>query len=209
MVPLCMRVSKTCESGCLLTANYYFVVFAPRHCVPWVQTYISTLSVHFNEILVLLPTAFVKIEKRPKFKWNTICVDWEELGSPNTTLITSTGSTVNTVHKLLYFPAIVLSAKITGKRIADFLIFLMKQKALKSYDDVHLIGISLGAHVAGTAGYWIKKKTGKMLGRITGLDPSGNLISYNSAKLFFRKRVPRQDWHKEIFEYLKSMLLKI
>lgn len=39
-----------------------------------------------------------------------------------------------------------------------------------------LIGHSIGAHIAGVAGRYLTKKTGKILPRITGLDPTSKSI---------------------------------
>lgn len=44
-------------------------------------------------------------------------------------------------------------------------------------DNMHIIGHSLGSHVAGHAGYEIKLKTSKKIARITGLDPAGPLVA--------------------------------
>lgn len=42
-------------------------------------------------------------------------------------------------------------------------------------DAIHVIGFSLGAHVAGCAGQVVKNR-GRMLGRISGLDPASPLF---------------------------------
>lgn len=41
--------------------------------------------------------------------------------------------------------------------------------------NIHVVGHSLGAHIAGFAGKTIQNQTGTNLGRITGLDPAGPL----------------------------------
>lgn len=55
-----------------------------------------------------------------------------------------------------------------GEYIAVFLEFLSSETRV-SLDDVHVVGHSLGAHIAG----YIGKYTSRKLGRITGLDPAG------------------------------------
>lgn len=67
-------------------------------------------------------------------------------------------------------------ARLIGKRLANILANLEDFGA--NAEDFHLIGISLGAHIAGWAGkyFWQYKK--RRLGRITGLDPAGPCFSY-------------------------------
>lgn len=40
------------------------------------------------------------------------------------------------------------------------------------YKNVHLIGHSLGAHLAGFIGTWVKDHLNETVGRISGLDPA-------------------------------------
>ncbi|XP_008825559.1 pancreatic lipase-related protein 2 [Nannospalax galili] len=81
-------------------------------------------------------------------KVNCICVDWRQ-GSRTT----YTQATYNT--------------RVVGAEIA-FLIQVLSTELEYSPEDVHLIGHSLGAHVAGEAG----RRLEGHLGRITGLDPA-------------------------------------
>jgi len=113
--------------------------------------------------------AFLKVEFKKNFS-NSICVDWQSLASPNRTNLPAP---LSGTSSYLFAPAVAVTYKVAGERISEFIIFLKEQNYLKSYDDVHLIGHTLGAHVAGVAAYLIKQKTGEMIGRITGLNPLG------------------------------------
>lgn len=55
-----------------------------------------------------------------------------------------------------------------GEYVAAFIEFLGSEAEV-SFDDIHILGHSLGAHVAGYIGNSVQKK----IGRITGLDPAG------------------------------------
>lgn len=56
-----------------------------------------------------------------------------------------------------------------GKFIADSLVGLSESY---SHENIHLIGHSLGAHIAGSAGRNFYYKKNELLPRITGLDPA-------------------------------------
>lgn len=74
-----------------------------------------------------------------------------------------------------YIPS-VHYARLIGKRLANFLANLETFGA--NAEDFHLIGISLGAHIAGWTGKYFEQYKKRRLGRITGLDPAGPCFSY-------------------------------
>jgi len=95
-------------------------------------------------------------------------VDWGDASTPVTRiplLLNAAG-----------LPIVVKLVPAIARKIADVLIFLKQEGYLTEYKDVQLIGISLGAHVLGAVGYMIQQRTNATIGRITGLDPSGNSI---------------------------------
>uniref|UniRef100_A0A147BEJ0 Putative phospholipase n=1 Tax=Ixodes ricinus TaxID=34613 RepID=A0A147BEJ0_IXORI len=73
---------------------------------------------------------------------------------------------------------------LVGRQIAFLLWKLTKdfpETVLSS--EVHLIGFSLGAHVAGFCGRTFTLITNKTIGRITGLDPANALFTYSGVHL--------------------------
>lgn len=72
------------------------------------------------------------------------------------------------------FAASVANSRVVGATLASLIERLVDELGVKA-DQIHVIGFSLGAHIAGFAG---KRLTGKYrLGAITGLDPAGPLFS--------------------------------
>lgn len=79
--------------------------------------------------------------------YNLIGVDWSENAKVN------------------WYPFEIKGIRIVGRLVADLINVLIQQK-LVSYENVHLIGHSAGAHVMGIAGANV---IGGKVGRITGL----------------------------------------
>ncbi|XP_045522770.1 phospholipase A1-like isoform X1 [Pieris brassicae] len=77
----------------------------------------------------------------------------------------------------------VHNARLIGKRLANLLANLEDFGANAA--DFHLLGISLGAHIAGWTGKYFQRYKMAKLGRITGLDPAGPCFSsaYSEQRL--------------------------
>ena len=69
------------------------------------------------------------------------------------------------------------NARVVGALIGEFMKTL-HWTSFVTYDKMHLIGHSLGAHVAGHAGEWVPGT-----GRITGLDPAGPFFEDEDVKV--------------------------
>ncbi|XP_078354655.1 pancreatic lipase-related protein 2-like [Oculina patagonica] len=93
------------------------------------------------------------LELLKKEKMNVIVVDW------------GLGSSV-----LNLYDAAAGNTRLVGAQVAD-LIDVLNRKFHVALKKFHIIGHSLGAHVAGFAGKRLVKG-GKVIGRITGLDPA-------------------------------------
>ncbi|ODM96530.1 Pancreatic lipase-related protein 2 [Orchesella cincta] len=94
---------------------------------------------------------------------NIVMVDWGALGNPRT------GDDSN----MVFYRFAVHNVPVVGKRVGEFILFLMKNGVIRSLDEVHIIGFSLGAHVAGDAGNTLRAMASQPPARITGLDPAG------------------------------------
>ncbi|CAG7732800.1 unnamed protein product, partial [Allacma fusca] len=80
----------------------------------------------------------------------------------------------------LCYPSAVGKIQTVAKQISD-LIARLVSKGLTTPNKVQIVGVSLGAHVAGIAGKTYLKDHGRKLGRVTGLDPAGPLFTAGSA----------------------------
>ncbi|CAL8313210.1 unnamed protein product [Merluccius merluccius] len=84
---------------------------------------------------------------------NVVVVDWNR-GAANLNYFTAVANTWHAAHNL-----------------TAFIVNMQEEGA--SLGEVHLIGVSLGAHLAGFVGANLKGK----IGRITGLDPAGPMFT--------------------------------
>ncbi|XP_053611759.1 pancreatic triacylglycerol lipase-like [Plodia interpunctella] len=107
-----------------------------------------------HQINSMLAEAFLTVQDA-----NILVVDWR------------------TVAGLNYVSAVV-GVPDVGQHIGDFLTWLINT-AGGNWNNVHLIGYSLGAHVVGNAG----RATGGLPARVTGLDPAGPLWQTNRNTL--------------------------
>ncbi|KOC63514.1 Pancreatic triacylglycerol lipase [Habropoda laboriosa] len=106
----------------------------------------------------------MKDEYLKYYDYNVIMVDWQPLAAST------------------FYLGPMHNTKNVGETVAQFIDFLVRETGLKP-KDVHFLGHSLGAHVAGNTGSSI---TSGRLGRITGLDPASpgfHLLASNKTKL--------------------------
>ncbi|XP_035705144.1 pancreatic lipase-related protein 2 isoform X2 [Folsomia candida] len=111
---------------------------------------------------------FRAYESRKKGEYNFICVDWGPLANPGK---------ISQIMSIFHYPKAVNNTLIVGDATNKLIEALISAKVLKDKEtiDVHLIGHSLGSHIAGVAGheYYFLHKKKKRLARISGLDPAG------------------------------------
>ena len=86
-----------------------------------------------------------------------IVLDWQPLALPASKYS----------FKPIRYAKAVRNVKTVAERLAAFVIWL-KEDFDVDLDQVHLIGHSLGAHVAGNAGHMVIQRLGYPVGRITG-----------------------------------------
>jgi hypothetical protein len=75
-----------------------------------------------------------------------------------------------------YYVMAANNVRIVGRRLSEMIVFLIRSGMVSGPEKVHLIGYSLGAHVAGIAGYEVLQNISVPIQRITGLDPAGCLL---------------------------------
>ncbi|XP_013149425.1 PREDICTED: pancreatic lipase-related protein 2-like [Papilio polytes] len=90
---------------------------------------------------------------------NVIVVDWNRVANSN-------------------YNTAVRGVPNVGQHLGNFLVWLINN-AGGNWNNVHLIGFSLGAHVVGNAG----RTAGRRAARVTGLDPAGPQWGGNSNAL--------------------------
>lgn len=138
-----------------------------------------TMSGMFENWLYKLVSALQTREKDA----NIVVVDWLPLA-----------------HQL--YTVAVNNTRLVGHSVARML-DLLQEKDDFTLGNVHLIGYSLGAHVAGYAGNFVKGT----LGRITGLDPAGPM--FEGVDIHKRLSPDDADFVDVLHTYTRSFGLSI
>uniref|UniRef100_A0A1A9X5G7 Lipase domain-containing protein n=1 Tax=Glossina brevipalpis TaxID=37001 RepID=A0A1A9X5G7_9MUSC len=85
----------------------------------------------------------------------------------------------------------VANIRLVGAITAHVIHMIYEELSLTDLSKVHIIGHSLGSHLAGYAGYHLQKDFGLKVGRITGLDPAAPLFAETHSIV----RLDRSDAH--------------
>ncbi|XP_046385970.1 pancreatic lipase-related protein 2-like [Ischnura elegans] len=114
-----------------------------------------------------------------KGKWNVIVVDWRKLsaGPWYPWALLNTRAVGRYVATFIDSVAATLEAK--SKQTDNDIPRAKRSTASAFLKDLHIVGFSLGAQVAGIAGHYV---TAGKVGRITGLDPAYPLIEILGPK---------------------------
>ena len=102
-------------------------------------------------------------------EFNVIVVDWGAMAKLSIDALS-----------FLAYTLVTDNVQLVGKLVAEFVIAINSAFGICNFGNIHLVGFSLGAHVAGVAGYEVWAQTGLGIGRITGLDPAGPNFDLNS-----------------------------
>jgi len=78
----------------------------------------------------------------------------------------------NLARQLNYYDSVANVPK-AGQRLAQLLVTLRNSNLITDFHNVHITGLSLGAHVVAFASTISAQIVGEQIGRISGLDPAG------------------------------------
>ncbi|KAL9882889.1 pancreatic triacylglycerol lipase isoform 2-T3 [Glossina fuscipes fuscipes] len=85
----------------------------------------------------------------------------------------------------------VANIRLVGAITAHVMHMIYEELSFTDLSKIHIIGHSLGSHLAGYAGYHLQKDFGLKVGRITGLDPAAPLFAETHGVV----RLDRSDAH--------------
>lgn len=120
----------------------------------YIHGYLGTVN---DTRVFLLTTEYLR-----KDDYNVILVDWSHLSQNS-------------------YVAALYSARNIAEYVAELVLSLNKFYKVP-LEDIHLIGHSLGSHICGIAGKIVQFKAKEKLARITGLDPTGVLLTASDEK---------------------------
>ncbi|KAJ8721681.1 hypothetical protein PYW07_002456 [Mythimna separata] len=130
----------------LITSGYFNVT---RRSFFYAHGYRGSLSTQGTNVIT---EAILKT-----FDWNMCAIDYEK--EANIGMI-----------PFLNFPAVVAAAYVVQRELAEALKILW-QNGMKP-ENVHMAGLSMGAHVCGNAARSFSQSTGHPIARCTGFDPA-------------------------------------
>ncbi|KAG8226439.1 hypothetical protein J437_LFUL015107 [Ladona fulva] len=141
-----------------------------------VTSHFHKSSTYYYDFYIPLPIMQISYElirfssgkaARKAGRWNVFLLDWHKL---------SAGP---------WYPWAVENVQAVGRHLAKFLDSLAnafekssKRHGASFFKNLHVVGYSLGAHVAGVAGSHVTKGR---IGRLTGLDPAYPLIDISDS----------------------------